>query len=76
MKRVKNKVKALVYAKDQAGTLLWNIISPVLTYSAQLHGEIADDIVSIDQAMKWASVGKWVHLKRGMQSEWRNPLPA
>ncbi|MED1468733.1 3-hydroxyacyl-CoA dehydrogenase/enoyl-CoA hydratase family protein [Bacillus salipaludis] len=48
-----NKLKALVYAKDRAGELLWNIFSPVLVYSAQLLGEIADDIVAIDRAMKW-----------------------
>jgi 3-hydroxyacyl-CoA dehydrogenase len=48
-----NKLKALVYTDDRAGKLLWDIISPVLTYSAQLHGTIADDIVSIDRAMKW-----------------------
>ncbi|MBM7648591.1 3-hydroxyacyl-CoA dehydrogenase [Bacillus ectoiniformans] len=47
------KLKALVYAEDQAGQFLWKIISPVLTYSAELSGEIADDIVAIDQAMKW-----------------------
>ncbi|WP_341356897.1 3-hydroxyacyl-CoA dehydrogenase NAD-binding domain-containing protein [Rossellomorea sp. y25] len=52
-KGLKNKIKSLVYAKDQAGMLLWNIVSPVLNYSARLHGEIADDIVGIDQAMKW-----------------------
>ncbi|MGR3765639.1 3-hydroxyacyl-CoA dehydrogenase NAD-binding domain-containing protein [Rossellomorea sp. NS-SX7] len=52
-KGLPNKIKSLVYAKDKAGSLLWNILSPVLTYSAQLHGEIADDIVAIDRAMKW-----------------------
>ncbi|KZE53234.1 3-hydroxyacyl-CoA dehydrogenase [Rossellomorea marisflavi] len=52
-KGLNNKMKALVYAKDRAGSLLWNIFSPVLLYSAELHGEIADDIVAIDQAMKW-----------------------
>jgi 3-hydroxyacyl-CoA dehydrogenase len=52
-KGLPNKIKSLVYAKDQAGTLLWNILSPVLTYSAKLHGEIADDIVAIDRAMRW-----------------------
>jgi 3-hydroxyacyl-CoA dehydrogenase len=52
-KGLPNKIKSLVYAKDRAGSLLWNILSPVLTYSAQLHGEIADDIVAIDRAMKW-----------------------
>ncbi|MFC0270887.1 3-hydroxyacyl-CoA dehydrogenase NAD-binding domain-containing protein [Metabacillus herbersteinensis] len=48
-----DKLKALIYADDRAGSLLWNITSPALVYSAQLLGEIADDIVAIDQAMKW-----------------------
>lgn len=48
-----DKLKALVYADDRAGKLLWNIISPALIYSAELKGIIADDIVAIDQAMKW-----------------------
>ncbi|MED0657430.1 3-hydroxyacyl-CoA dehydrogenase NAD-binding domain-containing protein [Anoxybacillus ayderensis] len=48
-----NKLKALVYANDRAGQLLWNILSPTLLYSAELLGEIADDIVAIDSAMKW-----------------------
>ncbi|MGR4032183.1 3-hydroxyacyl-CoA dehydrogenase, partial [Bacillus sp. ZZQ-131] len=52
-KGLANKLKALVYAKDRAGELLWNIITPTLLYSAKLHKEIADDIVAIDQAMKW-----------------------
>lgn len=54
-----NKMKALVYADDRAGQLLWKIITPVLTYSAALLGEIADDIVAIDQAMKWGF--GWTH---------------
>ncbi|MCQ5364454.1 3-hydroxyacyl-CoA dehydrogenase/enoyl-CoA hydratase family protein [Anoxybacillus salavatliensis] len=48
-----NKLKALVYANDRAGQLLWNILSPTLLYSTKLLGEIADDIVAIDRAMKW-----------------------
>jgi len=52
-KGVANKLKALVYTNDRAGTLLWNILSSVLLYSAKLLGEIADDIVAIDRAMKW-----------------------
>ncbi|WP_456093937.1 3-hydroxyacyl-CoA dehydrogenase/enoyl-CoA hydratase family protein [Paenisporosarcina antarctica] len=47
------KVKTLTYAKDRTGELLWSILAPTLTYSAKLHGEIADDIVAIDNAMKW-----------------------
>jgi 3-hydroxyacyl-CoA dehydrogenase len=52
-KGLANKMKALVYADDRAGQLLWNILSPVLSYSAHLLGTIADDIVAIDRAMKW-----------------------
>jgi 3-hydroxyacyl-CoA dehydrogenase len=48
-----NKMKALVYADDRAGKFLWNTLSQSLLYSAQLLGEIADDIVTIDRAMKW-----------------------
>jgi 3-hydroxyacyl-CoA dehydrogenase len=48
-----NKMKALVYANDRAGQFLWNTTSQSLVYAAQLLGTIADDIVSIDRAMKW-----------------------
>jgi 3-hydroxyacyl-CoA dehydrogenase len=48
-----NKLKALVYANDRAGQFLWNTMSHSLVYSAQLLGEISDDIVAIDRAMKW-----------------------
>jgi len=48
-----NKLKALVYANDQAGQFLWNTMAQSFVYSAKLLGEIADDIVSIDRAMKW-----------------------
>ncbi|MFB1082378.1 3-hydroxyacyl-CoA dehydrogenase NAD-binding domain-containing protein [Jeotgalibacillus sp. JSM ZJ347] len=47
------KMKTLVYGKDRASELLWSILAPVLVYSAELNGEIADDITGIDQAMKW-----------------------
>lgn len=48
-----NRVKSLVYAEDRTGELLWNILAPTLLYSADMHGKIADTIVSIDNAMKW-----------------------
>jgi len=48
-----NKIKTIVYADDRAGQLLWNILAPCLVYSAELSGVIADDILAIDQAMKW-----------------------
>jgi 3-hydroxyacyl-CoA dehydrogenase len=48
-----NKLKALVYANDKAGQFLWNTTKQSLVYSAKLLGEIADNIVAIDRAMKW-----------------------
>ncbi|MEH7384137.1 3-hydroxyacyl-CoA dehydrogenase NAD-binding domain-containing protein [Bacillus sp. JJ1521] len=53
VKGTANKLKTLLYSEDRAGKLLWNITSPALIYSANLLGEIADDIVAIDEAMKW-----------------------
>lgn len=47
------KLKVLIYANDRAGELLWNSFAPTLIYSGKLVGEIADDIVAIDNAMKW-----------------------
>ncbi|ANU12558.1 3-hydroxyacyl-CoA dehydrogenase/enoyl-CoA hydratase family protein [Planococcus halocryophilus] len=47
------KMKTLVYAEDRTGELLWSILSPTLRYSAELNEEISDDIVAIDNAMKW-----------------------
>lgn len=52
-KGLANRVKTVVYADDRTGELLWNVLAPTLVYSAQLYGEIADDIVAIDNAMKW-----------------------
>ena len=52
-KDLSKRMKTLLYSDDDAGKLLWNIITPVLVYSAQVTGEIADDIVAIDRAMKW-----------------------
>ncbi|WP_019243831.1 MULTISPECIES: 3-hydroxyacyl-CoA dehydrogenase/enoyl-CoA hydratase family protein [Bacillus] len=53
VKGLSNKLSTLLYSKDRAGELLWNITVPTLIYSAELLGTIADDIVAVDQAMKW-----------------------
>lgn len=52
-KELPKKMKTLLYADDIAGNLLWNILTPVMIYSAERLGEIANNIVAIDQAMKW-----------------------
>ncbi|GAB4072838.1 3-hydroxyacyl-CoA dehydrogenase/enoyl-CoA hydratase family protein [Barrientosiimonas marina] len=53
-KDLAKKLKTLINAKDdRAGDLVWSVLKPVFIYSAELTGTIADDIVNIDQAMKW-----------------------
>lgn len=52
-KGLPSKLKTLVYANDRVGELLWNIFAPTLIYSAELTGIIADNIVEIDNALKW-----------------------
>ncbi|MSP91471.1 MAG: 3-hydroxyacyl-CoA dehydrogenase [Myxococcales bacterium] len=47
------RVRALVAADDGAGRYAWAVLSASLTYAADLLGEIADDVVSIDRAMRW-----------------------
>lgn len=49
-----NRLKVLMYQPgDKASDFLWNITKKTLLYTAELLGEIADDITQIDQAMKW-----------------------
>lgn len=45
-------LKALVEAKDKGGAYAWAVLSGVLSYAADLVPEIADDILSVDLAMK------------------------
>src|SRR5690625_4671719 len=53
-KGTERKIKTLVSQPgDKASDFLWNVMKDTLVYSANLLGEIADDIVAIDNAMKW-----------------------
>lgn len=53
-KGTRRKLKALISGQgDKASDFLWNILKSTLIYSADLLGEIADDITQIDNAMKW-----------------------
>ncbi len=45
-------LRALVEYDDKGGKYAWHVLSRVLSYAASLVGEIADDIVAIDRAMK------------------------
>jgi len=50
---MKDRFNALVYSEDVAGKFIWEITARTLIYSANRLGEVADDIVNIDRAMKW-----------------------
>ncbi|MBB5173506.1 3-hydroxyacyl-CoA dehydrogenase/enoyl-CoA hydratase family protein [Texcoconibacillus texcoconensis] len=52
-KSKQDQLKALVYADDRAGELVWNVLKPTLIYAAEKCSEVADSIYDIDQAMKW-----------------------
>ena len=47
------RLKLLVNADDRAGQFAWKVTSKSLVYAARRLGEIADDIVNIDRAMRW-----------------------
>lgn len=47
------RLKALIHLDDLAGKFLWKILSAILLYAANRIPEISDDIVSVDNAMKW-----------------------
>ncbi len=47
------RVKSLVAAKDKAGEFAWKNLRDTLIYAVKRIPEIADDIVNIDNAMKW-----------------------
>lgn len=47
------RIRTLIYGKDRVGEFLWKTVSQNLVYAANRVGEIADDILSIDNAVKW-----------------------
>lgn len=51
--KLDERLPALVYAQDKAGAYLWRTISEALLYAANRIPEIADNIIEIDNAMKW-----------------------
>jgi 3-hydroxyacyl-CoA dehydrogenase len=50
---LREKLQLLFSSKDKAGEFTWSITKRILLYAADKIGEIAEDIVYIDQAMKW-----------------------
>ena len=50
---LRERLKMLASSKDRAGAFIWKTLSAALLYSAARIPEISDDIVNIDNAMRW-----------------------
>jgi 3-hydroxyacyl-CoA dehydrogenase len=48
-----DRLRFLVKQTDRAGQLIWVMVRQSLTYAAWCVGEIADDVASIDDAVRW-----------------------
>lgn len=49
----KERVRALVTDQGKAGQFAWKVLSRALAYSARRIGEITDDVVAVDDSMRW-----------------------
>ncbi len=47
------RLKALVNGSDKAAKFAWKVTASSLCYTANRLGEIADDVLNIDRAMRW-----------------------
>ncbi len=48
-----DRIKAVTNTNDRAGAFVWRVVADTLLYSATRMGEIADDVESVDRAMRW-----------------------
>ena len=51
--KLADKLKAMVYGDDPASKVAWAVTADTLIYSAKRIPEIADDLVNIDNALRW-----------------------
>ena len=49
----RSRLSALAASDSDAGRFVWRILSQMMAYSATKMGVVADDIISIDRAMRW-----------------------
>lgn len=47
------KIAALAFSEDKGGKFFWEVLSRTLIYAANRVPEISDDVVNVDNAMKW-----------------------
>ncbi len=50
---VGERIKTVVAGTDKAAEFAWRTLSRTLNYAARRLGEIADDVVNVDRAMRW-----------------------
>ena len=50
---VAKRLEIMAYADDRAGEYAWHVLSRTVAYAAHCIPEIANDIVSVDNACKW-----------------------
>ena len=49
----RERLAKIVQLPDRVGTYIWNCMSEMMVYAANRLGEVSDDIVNIDRAMRW-----------------------
>lgn len=47
------RLAKIAFSDNRVGRLVWKSLSEMIVYAANRLGEVADDIVNIDRAMKW-----------------------
>jgi 3-hydroxyacyl-CoA dehydrogenase len=50
---LRKRLPALLYNPDPSGEFAWELTIDTLAYAARRLGEISDDVVNIDRAMRW-----------------------
>jgi len=50
---VKQRLKDVVFADDRGGALAWRLMRDTLAYTSNRMGEIAENIVDVDNALRW-----------------------
>lgn len=53
LKDVRERIRALAFAEDRVGELVWKSLSATICYAAELVPEISDTIYAVDNAMRW-----------------------
>lgn len=50
---LKDRLNAVIFGKDKGSQIVWNILRDMFFYTFNRISEIADDVLNVDNAMKW-----------------------